>query len=197
VRPRLVLVTDPVFGDDVIVRCVEAVADALPPGALCVQLRDKHRATPSLRLMGNRLRAATRRDGGHLGGDGGSVGEARKAVGRRTWISVAAHTDDDVRRALAEGADAALVSPIFPTRSPAVGPTTEPKRPRGLGALRSARAIAGPRLALFALGGVTLERARPCAASGADGVAVLRALLASPAPAALARALHDTLAPRW
>jgi thiamine-phosphate pyrophosphorylase len=215
-RPRLVLVTDPAFADDAIVRCTDAVAAVLPPGTFCVQLRDKRRSIASLRMLACRLRVATRKagallvmnghprlardvgaDGVHLGG-GGSVVEARAAFGRPTWISVAAHSDNDVRRALDEGADAALVSPIFATRPPtSVRGDAPAKAPRGLEAIRAARAIAGSRLMVFALGGVTLERVRPCAAAGADGVAVLRALLASPAPAALARAIHDVLAPRW
>ncbi len=215
-RPRLVLVTDPAFGDDAIVRCTEAVTQVLPPGAFCVQLRDKRRSVESLRMLACRLRVATRKagallvmnghprlardvgaDGVHLG-SGGSVAEARAAFARPTWISVAAHSDDDVRRALAEGADAVLVSPIFATHPPTALRAGAPdKLPRGLDALRAARATAGSRLMVFALGGVTLDRVRPCAAAGADGVAVLRALLASPAPAVLARAIHDVLAPRW
>jgi thiamine-phosphate pyrophosphorylase len=217
VRPRLILVTDPAFGDDAVVRCTEAVAAVLPRGAFCVQLRDKRRSVPSLRMLACRLRVATRKagallvmnghprlardvgaDGVHLGGGGGTVDEARSAFGRPTWISVAAHSEDDVRRGLDEGADAALVSPIFATRPPVpVRGGAPDKPPRGLDAIRAARAIAGSRMLVFALGGVTLERVRPCAAAGADGVAVLRALLASPAPAAVARAIHDVLAPRW
>jgi thiamine-phosphate pyrophosphorylase len=118
-------------------------------------------------------------------------------MGRPAWVSIAAHSDEDVRRAGAEGADAVLVSPIFATRPPAAaaGAAAE-KSPRGLDALRRARAIARPGMAVFALGGVTFDRVRPCAEAGADGVAVLRALLASPRPAAVARAINDVLAQR-
>ena len=222
-RPRVVLVTDPSFGDDTIVRCSEAAAAALPPGAFCVQLRDKHRAVGSLRLMAWRLRIVTQKAGGllvlngdahlardvgadgvHLGGGAAAVAEARAILGRPGWISVAAHTDDDVRRATGEGADAVLVSPVFATRPPSSSGFAAPgasspvqKRPRGLEALRSAHAIAGSRPAVFALGGVTLDRVRSCADAGAEGVAVLRALLTSHQPGILARAIHDVLAPRW
>jgi thiamine-phosphate diphosphorylase len=215
-RPRIVLVTDPSFGDDTIVRSTGAAAAALPTGAFCVQLRDKHRNVTSLRLLAWRLRVVTQEagalfvlnghprlardvgaDGVHLGGGAASVAEARTVLGRSAWISVAAHTDDDVRRATGEGADAVLVSPVFATRSPALAGSRAEKRPRGLDALRTARAIAGHHPAVFALGGVTLDRVRSCADAGADGVAVLRALLASRRPGALARAIHDVLAPRW
>jgi thiamine-phosphate pyrophosphorylase len=216
-RPRVVLITDPAFGDDAIIRCTEEVSAALPPGAFCVQLRDKRRSIASLRMLGCRLRIATRRagallvmnghprlardvgaDGVHLGADGGSVADARSAFGRPAWISVAAHSEDDIRRALEEGADAALVSPVFATRPPMSPCGAAPEKPpRGVEAIRAARAIAGSRLALFALGGVTLDRVRLCAAAGADGVAVLRALLENPKPGVLALAIHDVLAPRW
>ncbi len=214
--PRILLVTDPAFGDDVIVRCVEAVAAALPSGAFGVQLRDKPRAKASLRMFAWRLRIVTRKagamlvvngdprlardvgaDGVHLGGDSGGVGEARRLVGRPIWISVAAHSDEEVRRAVVDGADAVLVSPVFPTRPPPRLASRVEKAGRGLDALRTARAIAGKRVRVFALGGVTPESAGRCAAAGADGVAVMKALLASPAPASAAAAFHDAVVPRW
>jgi thiamine-phosphate pyrophosphorylase len=126
------------------------------------------------------------------------VAEARAAFGRTTWISVAAHSDDDVRDAVADGADAVLVSPVFPTRAPSPGAVA--KRERGLGALRSARAVvaaAGSTMPIYALGGVAPERVAACIAAGADGVAVLRALLTSDRPGAVARAIDDALPRRW
>lgn len=208
--PRLVLVTDPVFGDDAIVRCVEAVGGVLPWGWLSVQLRDKHRPVVSLRVFASRLRLVTRAvsaslvingdarlardvgaDGVHLGRDAGKVQDARAILGSRAWISVSAHSDGAVRRAIADGADAALVSPVFPSRPPSV--LAPSKEGRGLDALRSAHTLAAGRIAVYALGGVDADNARACAEAGADGVAVVRALLASPEPARVARAIHDAL----
>jgi thiamine-phosphate pyrophosphorylase len=125
----------------------------------------------------------------------GSVGAARAIFGRRGWVSIAAHDDDDVRRAVDQGADAVLVSPIFPTRPPS--PLARQKAARGVEALRAAREIAGDRLAVIALGGITLDRVGPCTSAGAHGVALLRALLASDRPAALVRSIHDAIAGRW
>ncbi len=210
--PRLMLVTDPAFGDEVIVRCVEQVARAVPRGTFCVQLRDKRRLRESLRVFAWRLRTVTRAvgatlvlngqpalardvgaDGVHLGRAGGTVSAAR-AVFPRAWISVAAHSDDEVRKAAADGADAVLVSPVFGTRAP--GSLGIPKEGRGLGAVRAARALAG-RASVYALGGVDAGNAAACRAAGADGVAVMRALLAAEAPARAARAIHDVVARRW
>lgn len=209
-RPRLILVTDPVFGDDAIVRCVEAVAGALPTGWLSVQLRDKQRALVSLRVFASRLRLVTRAagaalvvngdarlardvgaDGVHLGKDAGRVSEARAVCGARIWVSVSAHSDGAVRRAIADGADGVLVSPVFPSRPPSVLAPT--KEGRGLDALRSAHTVSAGRIAIYALGGVDADNARACAEAGADGVAMVRALLSSPEPARIARAIHDAL----
>jgi thiamine-phosphate pyrophosphorylase len=217
--PRVILVTDPAFGDDPITRCIEQVAGALPRGWLCVQLRDKRRPLASLRVFAWRLRLVTRATGAslvingdarlardvgaegvHLGWGAASVTEARLVCGARAWISVAAHTDDAVRAAADEGADAVLVSPVFSTQAPSVlrqsGPSGPRKDGRGVAALRSARAVATGRVALYALGGVTAENARACIVAGADGIAVIRALLASVEPGRVARALHDAVAGR-
>jgi thiamine-phosphate diphosphorylase len=208
VKPRLILVTDPAFGDDGIVRCVEAAGRAVPAGALCVQLRDKHRAVVSLRVFASRLRLVTRAlgaslvvngdarlardvgaDGVHLGQKSATVADARAVLGPRGWISVSSHSDGAVRRALRDGADAALVSPVFESRPPSV--YAEQKEGRGIAVLRSARVIAGDKLQIYALGGVDADNARACALAGADGVAVVRALLATPEPALVARAMCD------
>jgi thiamine-phosphate pyrophosphorylase len=208
--PVVIVVTDPAFGDDGIVRCIEASAAALPRGSFCVQLRDKRRAPVSLRMFAHQLRRVTRAvgagllvnghvamardvgaDGVHLGRDACSVAEARRVFGG-SWVSVAAHTDEDVLRARDEGADAVLVSPVFGTRSP--GGAAKPGR--GAGALRSARAVAGD-VRVYALGGVRPDNARACRDAGADGVAVIRALLASESPGRVARAIHDAIASRW
>jgi thiamine-phosphate pyrophosphorylase len=210
----VILVTDPEFSDDVIVRCIERSAAVLPPGALCVQLRDKRRADASFRLFAARLRRTTASsgvwlvvngrveiardvgaDGVHLGGDSPCVERARSILARPSWISIAAHSDEDVARARAGGVDAALVSPIFETRSPSTDGSR--KRPRGLGSLRDARRAGGPGVLLYALGGVTAASATACAGAGADGAALTRGLLGAWDPAREVRAIHDVWACRW
>jgi thiamine-phosphate pyrophosphorylase len=218
-RPRVILVTDPAFGDDATVRCIEAAAKALPNGWLCVQLRDKGRPSASLRVFGSRLRVVTRAvgaslvlnghaeigrdlgaEGVHLGTGASTVDRARSAFGRPAWISVAAHSDEEVQRAVTDGADAVLVSPIFASRPPSV--MAPAKAPRGLDAVQSARAIAEmavaqgrghlrQRFAVYALGGIGPDNARACLRAGADGIAVLRSLLGSARPSDVARRLGE------
>ena len=192
--PRLLLITDPAFADETLLRCVDAAAGALPPGAFGVQLRDKRRPLASLRMLALALRVVTRKhgawlvvngdaglardvgaDGVHLGRGAGDVAAARAAFGRRTWVSVAAHSDDEARRAMDDGADAALVSPVFPTRPPS--PAAPPKRARGLDALRfragrgrlSREPLRARRRHLGAGGG--LRRGRGLRRRGAEGAA--------------------------
>jgi len=212
--PRLFVVTDPGYADDAIVRAIEAAASGLPRGTLGVQLRDKKRDLVQRRLLASRLRLVTRAkgaffvvngdarlakdvgaDGVHLGGGAMSIADARLLCGSRTWVSIAAHGDAAVRAAVREGANAVLVSPIFPTTSAVTVPSqtrvrvpTE-KRARGVEALEKARAIVGSSgVAIYALGGVTPANAAECVRSGADGVAVIRAILAADDPAAEAQA---------
>jgi thiamine-phosphate pyrophosphorylase len=211
--PRLILITDPAFTDDQVVRAVRAVANTLSRGTFAVQLRDKRRPTVSLRLFASRLRIVTRAvgaslfvngdaaiardvgaDGVHLGGGACTVAEARSVMRVGAWISVATHSDENVRRAAAQGADAVLVSPVFSSRSPF--PFDAVKQARGLGAVRSAVAHARGKAAVYALGGVTADSAQACAAAGADGVALIRAWLEGAEPGRAVRAIHDAFALR-
>jgi thiamine-phosphate pyrophosphorylase len=193
----VILVTDPRWP---IARVEEVVAGAATTlgglGCFAVQLRDKSATPERLRADALRLRALTSRVGARLvvnaatpahlavavdvGADGAhvpctapSIARAREALGG-AWISTPAHTRNDVALAVSSGADAALVSPIFHTP----GKGSE----RGVDALREARACVegrgnASRLRLYALGGVDASRAASCAEAGADGVAVIRALL--------------------
>lgn len=226
--PKLFLVTDPAYTEDEVLHAVAGAGAVFARGELGVQLRDKLRTRAEVRAFAMRLRELTGRlgawllingdpalakelgaDGVHLGGDAMSIAEARSVCGSSAFVSVAAHTDEAVRSAVSEGADAALVSPIFPTTSGGSLPRSEVrlkvaplgrgekrgnerlKVPRGTEAIRSARAVAGKDLLLYALGGVTTENARECIRAGADGVAAIRALLETDAPEAAARAFHE------
>ncbi len=176
-----------------------------------MQLRDKARPLVGLRLFASRLRLVTRAvgaafvvngnarlareveaDGVHLGRGAGSVAEARALCGAYAWVSTAAHSNEAVHAAASSGADAVLVSPVFSTRPPSPGSPS--KEGRGVDALRAAKSIGAGRVAIYALGGVTAERVGICMTAGADGIAVVRALLASAEPGRAARALHDAVA---
>lgn len=92
------------------------------------------------------------------------------------------HDARELRAASAEGCDYATLSPIFPTGSkPGYGPALGPD------------ALGAAPLPVYALGGVRAANARSCREAGATGVAVMGAVMRSPAPAVAVAALLDAL----
>lgn len=97
------------------------------------------------------------------------------------------HNGEEVRRAVAEGAAYATVSPVAPTESkPGYGPAL------GVPGLRQLvkEAQGTP---VFALGGVTTQNADAIRAGGAHGVALMGALMRSTDPAATFRLLREAM----
>lgn len=216
-RPKLLLITPPLVanapsGQDPVAPILDvvlALGAALPVGSFAVQLRDKASDAAAIGRHAARLRKATAHahaglvindgcanahaiardvgaDGIHVTGRG-DVDLVRE-LDDTLWISVPAHSRDDVLRARALGVDAVLVSPIFAT--------PDKGSPRGTEALREARSEATRGgIAVYALGGVDAHRAAPCAAAGAHGVAAIRAVFDAPDPVAVARALIAPFTP--
>jgi thiamine-phosphate pyrophosphorylase len=148
-------------------------------------------------------------DGVHLTGSDIAASDARAlAAGRDSrnepdrqfLVAVSCHSAHEVRLAEAHGADFAVLAPIFEKVS-----AEKASRIRdgiGLDELRRAthpdqrpdlRVEAGESrrsFAVFALGGVDVERARLCAAAGAAGIAGIRIFQQSPDLPALVRSLR-------
>ena len=82
---------------------------------------------------------------------------------RRRLLTAAAHRERDIARAYDVGADAALLSPLFATRSHAGG--------RALGLTRAGLILRAARLPVMALGGVKLTQAQALRARGFAGLA--------------------------
>jgi len=155
--PRLLLFTDPARTPD-----LEALAAALPPGAALVyrafgepdaepvarRLLERVRARRGLLLIGADAALAARvgADGVHLPERAAGRARALKAVRPRWVVTAAAHSPAAVRRARAAGADAAVVSAVFPSRSPSAGAP--------IGPLRLAQIARRGGLPVYALGGV-------------------------------------------
>jgi thiamine-phosphate pyrophosphorylase len=87
-------------------------------------------------------------------------------------VSVACHSIGDVRRAAGEGADYALLAPIFP---PISKPDSRPTL--GVDAIRQASGLGVP---VIALGGITEANTADCISAGAAGVAGIT-IFAAPA----------------
>jgi thiamine-phosphate pyrophosphorylase len=180
---------------------IDVVEAALRGGIRAVQLRERGLTTRELLTLAEALRAvadrygaallineridvalACRADGVHLPADSFTIAEARALLGAQRVIGVSTHGPDEVAAAAAAGADFAVFGPIYDTPS---------KRPYGapLGVAGLAAARAAAALPLFAIGGIDLARCAEVLAHGADGIAVIRAVLGADDPTRAARAL--------
>lgn len=191
---RVVLITDRTRFTGIPER-VAAIARAVPPGTLAIQVREKDTdggpllafvrelqdAAPGVPIWVNdRVDVALAADvaGVHLPEHGLSIDEARAVAGlagRPLSIGVSRHTVEAALRATT--ADLIQLGPIYET--PGKGPRLGP-------AALGVRAQLPATTRLVAVGGIdTAERAREALASGANAVALIRGAWASEDPAAL------------
>jgi thiamine-phosphate pyrophosphorylase len=92
---------------------------------------------------------------------------APRLVARGMLVTAAAHGAAGLARAKRLGCRAALLSPVFESRSPSAG--------RPLGAVRFAALARGAGLPVFALGGIDMRTAKRLGMSGAAGLAAVAA----------------------
>lgn len=152
----------------------------LPAGALydlALTLRAVTRGS-ALLLVHDRLDVALAAgaDGVQLGERGLPVAAARQVAGDRLLIGRSVHSAAGAAQAAAEGADLVLVGTIFASAS------HPDHSPGGVELIRAARSACT--LPLIAIGGIDATNAAHALAAGADGVAVIRAILGAPAIAA-------------
>jgi thiamine-phosphate pyrophosphorylase len=169
----------------------DAVDEACRSGVRAVQIREKDLDARSLHDLAVRLRRITASRGASLlvndrvdiamavGADGIHSPEngfppraARRLAGGSILVGASAHSLERARGAEQEGADFVTFGPVFDTPS-----KREHGPPQGLEQLR--RVADGVEIPVFAIGGVTPERALQCIQCGARGVAVISSVLAS------------------
>jgi len=186
------------------------VAEALRGGLRAVQLREKDLAAGQLFELAVELRQLTREygakllindridialavaaDGVHLGKAGLPLPEARRILGSELLIGYSAHSADEALQAQSGGADFVTLGPVYQTPSKA-----QYGEALGLSALaEAARVLTIP---VFALGGVKLSSIAEVLSAGAQGAALISAIMAAPNPAleteSLLRAIahHDS-----
>jgi thiamine-phosphate pyrophosphorylase len=120
------------------------------------------------------LCVAARFDGVHLGQDDLSPQAADRVLNNEGLIGVSTHNLLQATEADASSADYIAIGPIFATQS-----KERPDPVVGLDGLKQIRRAT--RKPLVAIGGITLANCRSVIDSGADSVAVISSLLASPA----------------
>ena len=119
------------------------------------------------------LALAVDADGVHLGQDDFPYLEARKALGSEKIIGLSTHNAAQVKEANALTPDYIGFGPIF---TPASKHDHDPIV--GLDGLRLIRTLTT--LPVFAIGGIQLDQARSVVETGANGIAVISAVLNAP-----------------
>jgi thiamine-phosphate pyrophosphorylase len=185
---------------------LDIVRAAVRGGVTCVQLREKTCSTREFIAEALAIRnflkshgipfiindrvdvaLAVGADGVHLGQTDMPLAMARAILGRSHIIGVSAESLRDAAEAEAGGADYLGVSPIFVTAT-----KTDTAAPLGLEGLRAIRRTVN--LPLVAIGGVGTANAAEVIASGADGVAVVSAIVTAADPEFAARELARQIA---
>ncbi|MEK6699907.1 MAG: thiamine phosphate synthase [Nitrospirota bacterium] len=169
----------------------EAVRLALKGGVRAVQLREKDLPVRELLSLARELRGITREfgaklfindrvdvavavdaDGVHLGGQSMPASAVRKIVGSNMLIGVSAHNMNEAKEAEAGGADFITFGPLFPTPS-----KIKYGSPVGVESLIDVKKQVN--LPIFGLGGINGGNTGLILDSGADGIAMISAILSA------------------
>jgi thiamine-phosphate pyrophosphorylase len=173
---------------------LDIVRAAVSGGVTCVQLREKACSTREFVIQASALREVLRpqgipliindrvdvalavgADGVHLGQDDLPLRAARGILGPTRVIGISVDSVAQALEAERDGADYLGVSPVFAT------PTkTDTAPPLGLAGLAAVRRAVG--LPLVAIGGIGLGNAAQVIRGGADGIAVVSAIVAAADP---------------
>jgi len=124
--------------------------------------------------------------GVHVGQGDLAAAEARRRLGPGRILGVSVRTPAEARAAEEAGADYVAANLVFSTAT-----KTDLEGPIGLEGVRALRAAT--RLPLVAIGGIHAGNAAQVVAAGADGVAVVSAVMAAPDVAAACRALLEAV----
>jgi len=178
----------------------DAVRLALQGGVRAIQVREKDLPVRELLALARDLRSLTNEfkaklfindrvdvavaiasDGVHLGHESMPVDAVRKIVGSKMLIGVSTHNLGEAKKAEAGGADFVTFGPIFSTPS-----KIKYGAPTGIEALRAVKNAI--RIPVFGLGGIKRENASDVLLTGADGIAMISAIISADD---VAQAAHD------
>jgi thiamine-phosphate pyrophosphorylase len=171
---------------------LQIAQDAIAGGAEVIQLRDKNASGKKLYETGLELRDLTRErnitfivndridlavvldaEGVHLGQSDIPADAARRLLGPHKILGVSAASLMEAVRAEANGADYLGVGPIFEARNT----KADAGNPRGLDLLRQIREKC--HLPLIAIGGIKRQNVARVIQAGADGAAVISAIVSA------------------
>ena len=166
-----------------------------------VQVREKSLSTGDLYQLATRLRIVTRgkalliindrvdvalaveADGIHLPSNSLPVCVVKKLGGGRLLVGRSVHSVEEAVAAEQEGVDYLIVGTIYGTAS-------HPGRlPSGPGLIKAVKARVN--IPFYAIGGINASNAGEVMSAGADGMAVIRSILAALDPGIAARELAE------
>lgn len=168
---------------------IEIAKRVLAGGARILQVRGKGLSSKELLNQSREIRKLTREagatfivndradiallsdaDGVHLGQDDLPISEARKILGRGKLIGISTHNIEQALKAEQEGADYIGFGPVFGTKTKA-----DAEEAKGIEALKEVKKKVS--IPVIAIGGINLENLKEVIAAGADGVAVISAIV--------------------
>lgn len=183
----------------------EIIVKAIEGGVGTIQLREKDLSTKDLYMLAKELRKITKEldvnliindrvdialaidaDGIHLGWQSLNIGEVRRIAGQEKLIGFSAHNLEEAKKAMIEGTDYVTISPIFdtPNKDYFIKP---------LGVREIKRIKEQVNIPVIALGGVNENNVKEVLENGADGIAVISALLLSKNPKQTANRLSGEI----
>jgi thiamine-phosphate pyrophosphorylase len=187
-------------------RLFDIVESAVAGGVTLVQLREKHCSTGEYVTRARALRdrlapysvplvindrldvaLAAEADGLHVGQQDLCCRDARRLLGPDRLLGVSVHNPAEATAAAQAGADYLAACPIYDTSTK---PDAEP--PLGLEGLALIRDVV--RLPLVAIGGLNARNSAAVIGAGADGIAVVSAIVAAADPQLAARQLRAVVA---
>jgi thiamine-phosphate pyrophosphorylase len=185
---------------------VEIAQEAIAGGADVIQLRDKIASSNKLYQVALEIRRITREagvifivndrlditlavdaDGLHVGQDDLPVSIVRKSVQRNKIVGVSATSLDQAIQAEQDGADYLGVGPIYEARST----KADAGQPLGLPLIQRIRQHCTK--PIIAIGGINHNNVSEVIKSGANGVAVISAIVSAPDIAKATRELKNTI----
>lgn len=194
---RLILVTDRFLAGGRSV--VDIALAAARGGATMVQLREKEATTREFLDIARALKTALTplkiplaindrldialavdADGVHVGQSDLPVTEARRLLGPKKFIGLSITSRDEVLRSDAEAADYLGVGPIYAQQTKA-----DATPPLDVAGLRDIRRLT--KKPIVAIGGLTPANSPPLLAAGAEGLAVVSAIVGAEDPQTAAR----------
>jgi thiamine-phosphate pyrophosphorylase len=175
-------------------KLTDIIEQAIDGGVGTVQLREKDLSTSDLYSLAKEIRKITERkgtnliindrvdiaiavdaDGVHLGWQSLEIDMVRRMIGQDKIIGFSAHSLEEAERAENSGADYISISPIFDTVN-----KDYLIKPLGVGEIGKIKMQIN--IPVIALGGINENNVDSVLKNGADGIAVISAILLSDRP---------------